>query len=49
MTNHPLSRGVHHLSLESEVIAFVPDYFGAGIALDVGVKFENTWTITITK
>jgi hypothetical protein len=49
MTNHPLSRGVHSLSLKSEVIASVPDYFGVGVPLDVGVKFENTWTITITK
>ena len=23
----------------------MPDYFGVGVPLDVGVKFENTWTI----
>jgi hypothetical protein len=49
MTNHPLSKGVHHMSLKSEVIAFVPNYSGRGVPLDVGVKFENTWTITVTK
>ena len=50
MTNHPLSRGVHHLSLKSEVIAFVPGYYGPSQPpLDVGVRFENTWTITVTK
>jgi hypothetical protein len=49
MTSRPLSRGVHHLSLKSEVIAFVPNYHGPGADLDVGVKYENTWTITVTK
>ena len=48
MTSHPLSLGLHHLSLKSEIIAFVPNYHGPGVPLDVGVKYENSWDITIT-
>ena len=44
----PLSKGTHTLTLESEIIAFVPDYFNPG-DLDVGVKYRNTWTITVSK
>lgn len=44
----PLSKGTHTLTLESEIIAFVPDYFNPG-DLDIGVKYSNTWTIVVTK
>lgn len=44
----PLSKGTHTLTLESEIIANVPDYFNPG-DLDVGVKYRNTWTITVSK
>jgi len=47
--NRPLSKGVHTLTLESEIITFVPNYYGPGLNLDIGVKFRNSWTITVTK
>ena len=47
--HRPLSAGDHVLTLESEVIAFVPDYYGPGADLDIGVKYVNSWTIHISK
>jgi hypothetical protein len=47
--HRPLSRGDHVLTLESEIIAFVPDYYGPGVDLDIGVRFRNSWTIHVTK
>jgi hypothetical protein len=47
--HRPLSRGDHVLTLESELIAFVPDYYAPGVNLDIGVKFHNTWTIHVTR
>ena len=48
----PLHKGDHTLTLESEIITFVPGYHGtAGPVprdLDVGVKYRNTWTIHVT-
>jgi hypothetical protein len=44
----PQSRGTHLLTLESEVIASVPNYYGPGLDLDVGVKYQNSWTIHVT-
>ena len=47
--HRPLSGGDNVLTLESEVIAFVPDYYGPGVDLDIGVKYVNSWTIHISK
>jgi hypothetical protein len=44
-----LSRGDHTLTLESEIITFVPDYYGDGLDLDIGVRYQNSWTIHVSK
>jgi hypothetical protein len=47
--HHPLSKGDHTLTLKSEIITFVPNYYGPGLNLDIGVRYENSWTIHVTK
>jgi hypothetical protein len=37
------------LTLASEIIAFVPNYYGPGVDLDIGVRYQNSWTINVTK
>ncbi|AUX27850.1 uncharacterized protein SOCEGT47_084480 [Sorangium cellulosum] len=43
----PLRRGEHTLHLQSEFIAYVPDYYGEGMDLDIGIQYDNTWNITV--
>lgn len=47
--HHPLRPGVHTMTLQSEIIVNIPGYYGPGADLDLGVRFENTWTITVSR
>ena len=49
LVHGPLSKGDHVLTLKSEFIALVPNYYGPGNDLNVGVKYQNTWTIDVTR
>lgn len=45
--HRPLKKGVHTMELRSELIVKIPDYSGPGATLDLGLRWHNTWTLTV--